>query len=293
MIIPLVAAAVGIGADILKDRAQGKAEKEQQRLYNNWLKAREAGVQNITAELLERGVDVYGPQTTTSSQYGTSTSATSGREKAQRRAYTPEELRGMESATRQLIEGRLGAPSAVSEGEKLRAISGIQRANLGARQAASNIAAARGFGGAQTYAGAAPIETAASSQIADYLSSIPNLERARRTEDIGLSEAFQAARRGEDTSRQYSGTTTGQSAGGSTMTAPPNLSELASFLLPPGPQQGPSAYSPVGSGAGALSKGLLAYYASRQKPDQSPMTMPGYDVLSWGMPGGAGYKYPG
>jgi len=253
LVIPAIAMAVGAASSYLKNKAAGKSAKEQQALYNEWLKNRETGVNEIIEKATAQGFNPFGPQVTT--QAGTSTSSTS--------QYTAPKItpqyKELEGLFRNLVTQSLKGGSALPEGYLGSATRGINQAFQGGQVAAQNLAARRGLSGEQALSIGEPFEAARAGKIADVANQIPLLERQLRNEDIaraaGLTEQF-----GKGTST--TGTTTGATSG--TFTAPPNLGLLAQLLLPPSPTAGKeTGISTAGGVGGDLASMLMSLWASK------------------------------
>ncbi len=251
-LIPAIAMAVGAASNWLKNRAQGKAQAEQQTLYNEWLKNRETGVNDLIDKVTAAGYDPFGAQRTTSE--GTSTTTTSQRTSP----FITKQYKDLEGLFRGILTGRLRGGSALPEGYVGAAARGTNEAYQGARVAAQNLAARRGLSGEQALSIGEPIEIARAGKIADVANQIPLLERQLQTEDINLA-ANLASQFGKGTS--MTGTTTGTES--RVMTAPPNLGMLAQLLLPPSPQAGKeTGISQAGGVGGDLSSALLSLWGA-------------------------------
>ena len=267
-LIPAIISAVGIGADILKQKAAGKPQEDQARLYNEWLASRQTGVDDILKKLGENGYNPFGPQTTTSNSSGRSSSTSvtnsSSSTKSSQKPVVTAEYKKLEGMFRGLLEGRLARPSALPSGYAERGVRTVNDTYRGSTAAARNMAARRGLSGEATFGLAMPSETARAGKIADFLVDVPLKERALQTEDIQLAaQLAQIFGLGSEMMSNTTGTSTTKSSGTSSMsgsnTSPPNLGALANFLLPPGPQQsGQSGQSALGTGAAGISQ-LLAW----------------------------------
>ncbi len=268
----IVGGAVGIGglvSGFLKGRAEDKAKKEAQKLYNEYLAGRKQAGQELIQHLQANGYDPYGPQVTTQrgeqqGQYGSRTHGATTQD------ITPTltaEYKDLESAWRKILGDRLaGGTSSLPEGYLGAAARGTNEAFQGAQVAAQNIAARRGLSGEQAAAIGTPIEIARAGKIADVANQLPLLGRQLQNEDLSLAASL-AERFGKGSSMRGTSdqATSGWSAGtsGSSMTAPPNLQALFSILTPPSPQAGTqTGISPVGGAVGDLSTVLAGLYAS-------------------------------
>ncbi len=255
-LIPAIAMAVGAASNWLKNRAQGRAQEEQQQLYDKWLKDRETGVNDIIEKVTAAGYDPFGAQKTTSE--GTSTSTTTTAQKTS--PFITKQYKELEGLFRGILTGRLRGGSALPEGYVGAAARGTNEAYQGARVAAQNLAARRGLSGEQAVSVAEPIEIARAGKIADVANQIPLLERELQTGDINLAASL-ANQFGKGTS--MTGTSTTLGADSRTMTAPPNLGMLAQLLLPPSPQAGKeTGISQAGGVGGDLSSALLSLWGA-------------------------------
>jgi hypothetical protein len=272
-LIPAIAMAVGAGADYLKSRAANKSAQEQQKLYNEWLNARSAGVNNLVSNLAANGTNVYGPQTstmsgTTGSVGSSSTSQNQAQTSSSSTAPTiSPEFTGLVGSARQLLEGRLAAPSSLPAGYVERAAAGIQAAADPARQTIRNIAARRGVS-ADVLSLGSPVERQVAGQLADLTASTPLKARELRNEDINMA-ANLASTFGKGSATTGSATSSGtsrtnsssQGTTSSSAVTPPNLSELAALLLPPGPQAGTqTGISVAGGGMAGLAQMMATLY---------------------------------
>ncbi len=267
-LIPAIISAVGIGADILKQKAAGKPAEDQAQLYNQWLADRSSGVDDILKRLGDNGINPFGPQTTTNSSSGRSSSNTvtnmNSSTKSSTKPVVTAEYKKLEGMFRGLLEGRLARPSALPIGYAERGARTINDTYKGATSAARNMAARRGLSGEATFGLAMPSETARAGKIADFLVDVPLKERALQTEDIQLAgQLAQIFGLGSETLSNTTGSstskTTGSSSSNSSTTSPPNIGALAGLLLPPGPQQSTqSGVSGWGTAAGGISQ-LLAW----------------------------------
>lgn len=247
-LIPAIIGAVGAGASFLRQRAANKSVEEQQRLYNQWLKERQKGAQDIVTRLQESGFDPFGAQTTR--QAGTSFSATdtdSTTVSRERPQITPE-YQAMESLWRGILQERLARPSSLPIGTIERAVSGINLAAAPGIQRSRNLAASRGVP-VDTLLLGSPVESARIGKIQDLIANIPLKERELQNEDVSLAsrlaQVFGLGREGTSTTRGRS-TTRGTTSG--TVSSPPNITALANLLLPPGPQQGGGSGQSAGAG---------------------------------------------
>ena len=283
MALPLVAMAApailkGIGS-FLGNRSKAKAEKAQRELDNKYIQAQDAAKKGIIDKLTAAGFDPYGPQTSTSSSSGTYGSNT--RSVQDVNSLTGTEImgpyQGMEGKLRSLVEGRLGKGSPVSDGEIATQLKNINRGNAAAEAAVKNVIGSRSLGKAQAGAALTPMQIARTSQITDFLGTIPELERARRQEDEqqaqGLISAFGTGQRTTGRTTTNSNTS-GFSNNQGSQTSGPDISSLMALTMPSGPMQtnktGSSAFGSALSGAGDLAGNLIAQYGNfgPKKPSQ-------------------------
>lgn len=200
--------------------AQARAAQDRARLYNEYLSKRDTASGDIIGQLTAGGYSPYGPQTTTNTSSGYSSSTSD--------PHITAEYQPLESSLRGIVQGRLNSPSSLPAGYAENAVRSINDSYAGANQAAINAAGRKGLSGQQTYALASPTQTARAGQIADLRGNIPLLERQMQNQDLSLAQALtQAFGRGETTNTRYGQT-------GST-TAPPNIQNLMALLLGPGP----------------------------------------------------------
>jgi len=267
-LIPAIISAVGIGADLLRQRAQGQSAETQQNLYNQWLRDRQSGAQDIIAQLTAGGFNPFGPQvntgTNSSTTSGTTRGTTNSTTRTSTRPVVTPEYSKLEGMFRGLLEGRLAKPSALPHGFAETGALAINKAHAGASAAARNMAARRGLSAEASFGLAAPGESARATDIGKFLVDVPLKERQLQTEDIELaSRVAQIFGLGHDQVSNTQGTTTSASnsstSGMSSMASPPNIGMLANLLLPPGPMQGGgTGQSGVGTGMAGVSQ-LLAW----------------------------------
>jgi len=289
--IPLVGGILSGVGSIFQGKAAGKAAQDQARLNNQYLQDYGAANQDIIRQLQAKGYDPFGPQTTSSQQFGGTqgTSTTRGTQDVDmfNRPEILAQYAPMEQRFRQLIEGRLGQPSAVTEGEIASTLRGINRASQGATAQVQNLAGGRGLSAQQLQAAGTPLASARVGQIADFLASIPQVERQRQGEDLALA---QGAIGQFGTGQRQTGRTTSQSAtnqmgssfGGGSQTGGPDVSTLMALLRPAGPQQSmQTGQSPFGNLLSGLGGAGIAYGATRQPkpglamPSSIPLPIPG------------------
>ena len=272
-LVPLAGAAIGGLLSFFQNKGKQDAEKEARKLYNDYLQGHTEAFNKLVSLAESHGYDMFGPQVTTTS--GTSSGTTSSRSttKSDQRAGKDiaAEYGPMEAQFRRLIEGRLGAATTVSEGEKARYLAGLNKTTRGATQSVANKAARYGMSGAQVAGGMTPIEIARSGQAADYLGAqVPAEERRRRNEDLALAQGAIGAFGVEDWNKGTSTTTGSSSSMGTTAgttTAPPDFTSLFSMMKPVAPQAGSqTGYSPGLTAGQDLLSSLMALYANRKNP---------------------------
>ena len=148
---------------------------------------------------------------------------------------------------------------------------GINRANQGALSQVQNMAGGRGLSAQQMQAAGTPLASARAGQIADFLSSIPQVERQRQGEDLALAQGAigqfgTGQRQTGRTTSQSSTNQMGSSFGGGSQTGGPDVSTLMALMQPAGPQQsmqtGQSTFGNILSGLG----GGASAYGAMQKP---------------------------
>lgn len=262
-LIPAIAMAVGAASNWLKNRAQGKAQEEQAQLYNEWLKNRESGVNDIIEKLTASGNDPFASQKSTQEGTQSSTTTTSQRTSP----FITPEYKKLEGQFRGILQNRLAGGSSLPAGYLGSAARGINDSFQGARVAAQNLAARRGLSGEQALSIAEPTEIARAGKIADVANQIPLLERQLQNEDINLASNLTGQfGRGQD----MRGTSTTNSAFSSTALTPPNITALANLLLPPSPNAGKeTGISQAGGVGGDIATSLLSLWnqgAFKPKP---------------------------
>jgi len=251
----------GVGG-IFQNRAASQAAKDQARLNNQYTQQYGAANKNI--------IDQLTAQTSSSTGGGSSQSSTRSVQDVDMfnrpeilAAYAP-----MEQRFRQLIEGRLGQPSAVTEGEIASTLRGINRSSEGAMRQVANLAGGRGLSAQQMQAAGTPIATARTGQIADFLSSIPQVERGRQAEDLALAQGaigqFGTGQRQTGRTTMDSNTRGSSSQFGSqTGTSGPDVNTLMALMQPAGPQQSMrTGQSTFGDILGGLGSAVTAYGAA-------------------------------
>ena len=265
--------AVSLYGSYKQSKARGDALDEQKRLWNEFLAARQKAGADILDRLIQGGNDPFGPQTTrqSSSTQGTSSSSTSSRSST-RPVITPE-YKKLEGMFRGLMEGRLARPSALPPGYAERGVKDINASFTGGEAALRNVAARRGLSGEQTFGAGMPIQTARARGISDFLVDVPLKERELQTQDISLAgQLAQMFGLGSDTNTTSNTTGRSSSLTNSTMTTPPNISDLIALLMPPNPMGGPQGSNSVaGDTANALALALMQFYNMyQQRPSSGP-----------------------
>lgn len=257
-VIPAIIAAVGIGADLLRQRAAGRSVAAQQKMYEDWLKERSQGVSDLIKQLGANGINIFGPQTSTNNMVNnsTSTSRTNSTTKTSTRPVITDQYKELEGMFRGLMTNRLQKGATLPYGYKEKGARDINATYAGAESAARNLAARRGLSGEAALGLAMPIETGRARNIADFLVDVPLKERQLQTEDIELAGRLaQIFGLGSDSVSNTLSNTVGTSQGtsSSTSTTPPNLSALMALLLPPDPTGRPTT---AGQGANMGAAGL-------------------------------------
>jgi hypothetical protein len=273
---PLVIAGIAGGltaikgvSGILKNKSADEAKKAEMLMYNEWLKDRSQTADDIAAKLAERGVDIYGPQISTTTQQGggTSQSFTRGTQDSttSNRPIITEEYQPMEQQLRSLIEGRLGKGQFSNEELVSRTLANrvraVNRASAGAEQSVLNKVGRQGGGALKLAGGLAPLAASRAGQIADIAGNIPMEARGLENEDLARAQGAIGAFGRGDLSRTR-GTTTSSTtgsntySGGSTSTAPPNFSALFNTFAAPSPtSSGKTGYN-LGADIGGTSADL-------------------------------------
>ena len=286
--LPLALAAGSAILGGISKHKQNKANKQALEQENKNAQADYAARQKIVGDLAARGIDIYGPQTTRG--MSSSTGQTGGRsrtvseEEFRRNPFITEQYKPMETQLRSLIEGRLGKATTVSEAEKAAQLRNINAASAGALQSIRNMAGGRGLSAAQIGAAGAPVQVGRAGQIASYMATLPDIERQRRAEDLGLaSGAIGAFGKGEEgTSRGVS--TTDQSGwsnqmGSSSQTGGPDIGALLALNAPAGRVSTNTGYNPLLSGGADALGALSGYFANKPARTQQPV-----QPLPWGKP---------
>lgn len=260
-LIPLIIAAVGAGASYLKSRAAGKSVQEQNQLYNDWLRNRANGVNDLIEKITQGGSSPFGPQTSTSNTRSLSSTIQNMLTQSSQKPVVTPQYQGLEASLRNIAEGRLRAPTALPPGYTSSQIRNINQTFQGATQAAKNAAArSGGLSGDAALGLAMPIESARAGKIADFLSTVPLTERDLRTQDI--NQAAELARTfglGTEGTSRTSGTSSTSGSSSTSMTTPPNIGALANLILPQAPFAPTSTgMSPTGQVGGDLAT-ILAW----------------------------------
>jgi len=301
MPLPLLALAApaivkGIGS-FLGNKSKANAEKAQRELDNKYIQSQDAAKKGIMDKLTAAGFNPYGPQTTTSNSAGTYGSNTNTRNVTDVNQLTGTEImgpyQGMEGKLRSLVEGRLGKGSPVTDGEIATQLKNINRSNAAAEAAVKNVIGSRGLGKAQAGSALTPMQLARTSQITDFLGTIPEVERQRNMQNEqqaqGLISAFGTGQRttGRTTS-VGSSNTSGFSNNQGSQTSGPDIQSLMALTMPSGPMQtnktGYSAFGSALSGAGDLAGNLMAQYGGR-----TPAASAGTAGLPWTPNNGANF----
>lgn len=256
----------------LKGKKQNDAEKAARQMYNQWLQDRSQSAQQIVDNLAANGIDVFGPQTTTSQGSTSGTSAqqfqsTSQTQQSTRPTITPE-YAAIEQALRGILQQRLEQPTSLPQGYETGGIRRINDAFEAQLQQERNRLASRNIPAGSVLG--SPVERSRASQVADFRINLPLLERQLRNEDINMAgNATAQFGRGQFTEGRTNtrGSQTGQTTSNTfgTVTQPPNLSALANLLLPPAPNASMNTgFSPTLNAGGDLLSALAMLYGGRQ-----------------------------
>lgn len=265
--IPLAMSAVQAGAGALAAHKANKANKDRLNQENTNAAADEANRNNIINQLKAHGTDIYGPQTSTRSDTGGSSSHTSSDTSFRNNPFITGDYKPMEAKLRSLIEGRLGQANTVTEAEKAAQLRNINAASAGALASIRNMGG-RGFSSAQLAAAGTPIQMARAGQIGNYMATLPDLERARREKDLAMaSGAISGFGTGQEGTSHTNSNTNSTSFGNSTSTGGPDISAILGLTTPNGRVSTNTGASPiaglVGDLAGAAGTAYAGYNAAK------------------------------
>jgi hypothetical protein len=259
--------------DFLGNKSKADAEKAARVMYNEWLKDRSQTAQDIAAKLAERGIDIYGPQVTTTSASGTSSGTSQSRTVSNTSQVVDPAQAAIKAKLEELIMGKLGTPEQITEGEKAAMLEQIGQGERAGVTDVTNRAAKMNLGGTSLQSAmlANPVTSAANYQRSQYLGSeVPQQNREladkSRAEASGLLNAWKGAKNVSNTS----GSTTGTFSNTGTSTAPPNYNSLLAFLSPPAPGASTqTGWNPAASAGSDLAGSLLQLWMNQQSQPQS------------------------
>lgn len=270
--LPLISGAASLVSGLFGNKAKNDQAKEQADLYNNWLKQYQQTGQGLYGQAQAAGWNPFGPQVSTSSSTGTTSSSSRGGGTFSNKPQITAEYQPLDELMRGIMTGRLAGGSSLPQGYASSAARGINESYEGADAAARNLAARRGLSGEQSYAVASPANRARAGALADMRANLPLLERQLQNEDIGMTQGLQSAfGRGESgqSTNWQSGTSQSQNQGTSSNPfGASDLSALMSVLAPPSPMQGSkTGTSGIATGMDSLA-GLLGFLSSQQGMSQ-------------------------
>ena len=271
--IPIAAMAIKGIADFFSNKSKADAEKAARVMYNEWLKDRSQTAQDIAAKLAERGIDIYGPQVTTTSASGTSSGTSQSRTVSDTSQVVDPAQAEMKALLEKIIMGKLGTPEQITEGEKAAMLERIGAGERAGLTDVTNRAAKMNLGGTSLQSAmlSNPVTSAANYQRSQYLGSeVPGQNRLlgdkSRAEAFGLMNAWKGAKNVSNTR----GSTTGTFSNTGTTTAPPNYSSLLSFLAPPAPGASTqTGWNPAATAGSDLAGSLLQLWMSQQGQQKS------------------------
>lgn len=257
-----------------KADSANEANLAAQQAQRDWLQARQSGIDQIMGKLQQTGWNPFGVNELGSSQYGTEESTTRERfNEFVRQLEDPRHTAGLGKLNEQIF-GRIGQPT-VTEGEKLRQIAATNAAYQNALQGAQDVAGMRGAGALQRAAGTMGVSAQRAGDIADYLASVPELERKRQFENEAAAQGLIEMMKGQ----QRSGTRVSNTSGISNMMGSRQVGPDTGFLmstLPPEPMAPmKTGNSPWAGFLGDIAGGaanIASYYANNQDSGQSPLS---------------------
>lgn len=270
---PLIQGALGG----LMTRDENRANRQAADLYNQFYGPggqREQAANALVDRLSAAGYDPFGPQTSSGTNWGQGTTDQTTRFSNQLRQVVDPSQRAGYQALNEQVFGRLGQPT-VTEGEKLRQIAATNAAYQNALQGAQDVAGMRGQGALQRAAGTMGVSAQRAGDIADYLASVPELERQRQFQNEQAAQGLIEMMKGRNESGVSRTTGTNFSTGGSTATGGPDTGFLANLFMPQGPMAPTqTGVNPLLAGASDAIGGLTQLFANRQKPQQQIQQLP-------------------
>lgn len=270
---PLIQGALGG----LMTRDENRANRQAADLYNQFYGPggqREQAANALVDRLSAAGYDPFGPQTSSGTNWGQGTTDQTTRFSNQLRQVVDPSQRAGYQALNEQVFGRLGQPT-VTEGEKLRQIAATNAAYQNALQGAQDVAGMRGQGALQRAAGTMGVSAQRAGDIADYLASVPELERQRQFQNEQAAQGLIEMMKGRNESGVSRTTGTDFKTGGSTTTGGPNMGFLADLFMPQGPMAPTqTGVNPLLAGASDVVGGLTQLFANKQKPQQQIQQLP-------------------
>jgi len=286
-IAPLIIAGAALAikgiSDYLSNKSKANAEEAARLMYNEWLKDRSLTAAQIAANLAQRGIDIYGPQVTTTSATGTSagTSQSNTRSQGTSTSTSAPVVDPDQAAIKAWLEGSIaGMPEQITEGEKAAMLGQIAQGERAGLTDVTNRAAKMNLGGTSLQSAmlSNPVTNAANYQRSQYLGKdVPqmgrNLLNTKQGAAAGLTKDW-ASTLGTNTTSQTgstSGSNTGAFSNTGTTTTPPNYSSLLSFLAPPAPGASTqTGWNPAATAGSDLMGSLLQLWMNQQ--GQKPKT---------------------
>ena len=181
--IPIAALAIKGIADFLGNKSKADAEKAARVMYNEWLQDRSLTAAQIAANLAQRGIDIYGPQVTTTSATGSSTGTSQSNTRSQGTSTSTSApvVDPDQAKIKAWLEGSIaGMPEQITEGEKAAMLGQIGAGERAGLTDVSNRAAKMNLGGTSLQSAmlSNPVTNAANYQRSQYLGKdVPQMGR--------------------------------------------------------------------------------------------------------------------
>ena len=186
--IPLALGAASLVGNLLSSRSKQNAEyKAQQQAYQRQQDyAKSLTPEALRAKFAGTPIAQWLNSTETPVTRSSSTSSTYTKQNP----FITGEYSGVHGLAKGLVENRLKAGGSLPEGFKAAGLRATNRAFANPSAGAENLAAGQGSFGAPAEASFAASDAARRGKIADFLSSVPMLERQQQTEDINLANSM-------------------------------------------------------------------------------------------------------
>lgn len=277
--IPLVGGVVQAGIGALEQHNQNKAAQNAAKLTNQQAAAQDKAKADVLAALRANGWDPAAINNLTSSSTGSSQSSTSGSSHTntynRMKRVTEAEQQPMENLLRSKVFAALNQPQAISASEKLNQVRAINDANASALSAIKNAAGARGLSGVSYGNALAPVETARTGAIANYLgTTVPGLNRDLATQARSEAENFLNARAGSEnfgtSDTRFNQNTMGSSNSSGTQQVAPDANLLLGLTTPTPTVSTQTGNSALLTGAQGLIGALGQWYGNRQQKPATP-----------------------